>query len=100
MRQRAPRFVRELWYAAGIVSTTTVWALGTAPRPAPERAGRGRPAKRLRRDEEHQPFPVKALALGLPKRAWQTITWREGAAEPLSSRFARLRVRPAPRGHR
>jgi SRSO17 transposase len=89
-----------LAYAAGIVSTTTVWALGTAPLPAPERAGRGRPAKRLRRDEEHQPLPVKALALGLPKRAWQTITWREGAAEPLSSRFARLRVRPAHRDHR
>ena len=36
---------------------------------------------------------AEALALGLPKRAWQTITWREGAAEPLRSRFARLRVR-------
>lgn len=35
---------------------------------------------------------AEALALGLPKRAWQTITWREGAAEPLRSRFARLRV--------
>src|SRR5207237_2251992 len=30
-------------------------------------------------------------------RAWRTITWREGAAAPLSSRFARLRVRPAHR---
>ena len=36
---------------------------------------------------------AEALALGLPKRAWQAITWREGAAEPLRSRFARLRVR-------
>src|SRR6202162_2559445 len=33
-----------LAYAAGIVSTTTVWALGTAPLPAPERAGGGRRA--------------------------------------------------------
>ena len=36
---------------------------------------------------------AQTLALGLPKRAWQTITWREGSAEPLCSRFARVRVR-------
>ena len=35
---------------------------------------------------------AEALALGLPKRAWQAITWREGSAEPLRSRFARVRV--------
>jgi SRSO17 transposase len=33
----------------------------------------------------------------LPVTAWQTITWREGSAESLSSRFARRRVRPAHR---
>ena len=37
------------------------------------------------------------LALRLPAEAWQTITWREGAADWLSSRFARQRVRPAHR---
>jgi SRSO17 transposase len=36
---------------------------------------------------------AEALALGLPRRVWQTITWREGSAEPLCSRFARVRVR-------
>jgi SRSO17 transposase len=36
---------------------------------------------------------AEALALGLPQRAWETITWREGSAEPLRSRFARVRVR-------
>jgi len=36
---------------------------------------------------------AEALALALPKRAWRTITWREGAAEPLRSRFARIRAR-------
>jgi SRSO17 transposase len=35
---------------------------------------------------------AEALALGLPRRAWQTITWRQGSAEPLRSRFARVRV--------
>src|ERR1700704_4554489 len=37
-------------------------------------------------------FRVKELALCLPKRVWPTIKWREGAAERLSSRFARARV--------
>jgi SRSO17 transposase len=46
---------------------------------------------------QHQPISVKALALGLPPKEWQTITWREGAADKLTSRFARLRVRPAHR---
>ena len=40
---------------------------------------------------------MKALALNLPAKAWQTITWREGTADWLSSRFARQRVRPAHR---
>ena len=43
-----------------------------------------------------QRVSVKELALGLPKHAWRTITWREGSATKLSSRFARLRVRTAP----
>jgi hypothetical protein len=51
----------------------------------------------LRRDEQHQPISVKAFALSLPAETWQTITWREGTADWLSSRFARQRVRPAHR---
>ena len=51
----------------------------------------------LRRDEQHQPISIKALALSLPAQAWQTISWREGTAEWLSSRLARQRVRPAHR---
>ena len=86
----------EMPYAVGISATTTVWAPGTLPAKQ-RRSGRGRPAKRLRRDRKHRPLSVKALALRQPKSAWQTITWREGTAAPLSSRFARLRVRPAHR---
>ena len=85
-------------YAAGICSTTTVWAPGTAPLPAKtKRAGCGRPATRLRRSRKHRPLTVKALALRQPRSAWQTITWREGTSAPLASRFLRLRVRPAHR---
>jgi SRSO17 transposase len=94
---RADITTLQLSYVAGIQSNTTVWASGTGPLPAKKWSGRGRPPKRLQRDAEHQPISVKDLALGLPKRAWRTITWREGTAERLSSRFARVRVRVARR---
>ena len=86
-----------LTYVAGILSTTTVWAPGTGPLPAKKWSGIGRPPTLLRRDGKHQPISVKELALGLPKRAWRVVKWREGSAEWLSSRFARVRVRAARR---
>ena len=39
---------------------------------------------------------AKQLALTLPNHTWRTITWRDGSADPLRSRFARVRVRTAP----
>lgn len=45
--------------------------------------------------DEPRPMSVEKLALGLPKRAWSTIEWREGTAGALASRFARVRVRVA-----
>ena len=89
-----------LRYAAGILSSTTVWAPGTEPLPPKRWSGRGRRPTRTRRDAKHSPVSVKELALGLPKRAWRTIGWREGTAERLSSRFARVRVRAAHRDRR
>ena len=89
---RADITALDLTYVAGILSTTTVWAPGTAPLPPKRWSGRGRPTTRLRRDARHQPVSVKELALGLSKRAWRTIEWREGTAEPLISRFARQRI--------
>jgi SRSO17 transposase len=87
-------------YVMGIGPNATVWAPGTAPLPPKEWTGKGRRSTRLRRDEEHQPAAVKALALSLPEDAWQIITWREGTDEWLKSRFARVRVRPAHRDYR
>ena len=84
-----------LQYVAGILSNTTVWAPGTGPLPPKKWSGHGRVPKLMRRDRKHQPVSVKELALGLPKSAWRPIKWREGAAEWLSSRFARVRVRAA-----
>jgi SRSO17 transposase len=89
-----------LHYVVGIQPHTTVWPPGQGPLPPKVWSGRGRPTSQSRRDAEHQPFRVKALALGLPASAWQTVTWREGSADWLSSRYVRLRVRAAHRDQR
>ena len=82
-------------YVAAVLSSTTVWPPGTGPLPPRPWSGRGRRATRLRRDAQHQPVPVKALALGLPEAAWTEIAWRAGTNAVLRSRFARSRVRAA-----
>jgi SRSO17 transposase len=84
-----------LSYVAGIMPTTMVWRPGEAALPPAPSSGRGRPGTRLRRDETHQPVSAKTLALELAADAWQTIVWRDGSNTPLTSRFARWRVRPA-----
>jgi len=89
-----------LSYVAGILSNTTVWEGGREPLPPKRWSGRGRPPTRLRREAKHRPVSVKDLALSLPGRAWRMIEWREGSAQALSSRFARVRVRAARRDER
>ena len=79
----------------GIGPGASVWAPGTGPLPPKAWSGKGRPPARLRRDEDHQPVTVKALALTLKESDWRLINWREGSGNPLKSRFARLRARPA-----
>jgi len=82
----------KLSYVVGVQSSTTVWPPGSGPL-APE----GRRRTRLRRSPEHQPVWLKALALSLPRWRYRSVTWREGSAGKLRSRFAALRVRPAHR---
>jgi SRSO17 transposase len=74
-----------LTYVVGIQPGTLVWKPGTGPRPGHERPKWGRRS-------EPNLVSVKEVAVGLPAQAWQTIQWREGTADWLSSRFARLRV--------
>ena len=88
-----------LSYVAGVQPQTSVWAPGTGPLPPREWSGRGRRTRLLRRDAEHQPVAAKALALELPAEAWEAVTWREGSAGPLASRFARVRIRAAHRDY-
>ncbi|MFO1349347.1 MAG: IS701 family transposase [Gammaproteobacteria bacterium] len=80
-----------LTYAVGINSTTTVWRVGTVPLAFKPRSDSVR--QRARQREVRQPLAVRALALGLSPRAYQKVSWREGAANTLlRSRFAAVRV--------
>jgi SRSO17 transposase len=72
-------------YVVGVFSSMLVWRPGEVP-PAPRSRGDGKTPR---------PIQVKALARELAADAWQTISWREGSNTTLTSRFARLRVRPA-----
>jgi SRSO17 transposase len=90
---------RGLAYAVGIMRDTTVWPPGQGPRTPPAGGGRGRPAKRLRRDPAHPPIAVRALARELDRANWQLVHWREGTKGMMQSRFALISVRPAHRDH-
>jgi SRSO17 transposase len=88
-----------LAYVVGIQSSTSLWPPGVDPLPPKQWSGRGRPTSSIRRDSQHQPISAKRMALGLPKRAWRRVTWREGSNTKLASRFAAVRVRPAHRDY-
>src|SRR5471032_2144488 len=85
----------DLQYAVGVTSAVVVWPPGIEPLPPKRYSGMGRPPVVPRRTARLQPMSVKALALSLPEQEFQTITWREGTNEPLTGRFAALRVRHA-----
>jgi SRSO17 transposase len=89
----------ELQYVVGVQSTMTVWEPGQPPVPAKPRGAKGPPPTLPQRRQQQQPVSVKQLALGLPSKAFQEITWREGAQRKLRSRFAAVRVRPAHRDY-
>jgi len=77
-----------LTYVAGIQSNTLAWPPGTGPKRISKTINR-----KKRRSEEPDLVSVKEIALKLAKKDWRKIRWREGSADWLSSRFARVRVR-------
>jgi SRSO17 transposase len=74
-------------YVVGIQPKILLWPPGTGPKRT------GKPLNNTGRRDEPDLVSAKHLARDLSKDAWQTIRWREGSAEWLSSRFARVRVR-------
>src|SRR3989454_2683755 len=74
-------------YVVGIVPTILMWAPGSGPRRM------DKPMNNTHRRDEPELVSAKKVALGLPKQAWRTVTWRGGSGDQLSPRFARGRVR-------
>lgn len=85
-RLRAGMTALGVTYVAGILPNSLMWPSGAGPR------RRGKPMNNTGRRDEPDLVSAKQVALALPKRAWRTIRWREGSADWLSSRFARVRV--------
>lgn len=85
-RLRAGMTALGVTYVAGILPNSLMWPSGAGPR------RRGKPMNNTGRRDEPDLVSAKQVALALPKRAWRTIRWREGTADWLSSRFARVRV--------
>ncbi|HAI21448.1 MAG TPA: IS701 family transposase, partial [Clostridiales bacterium UBA8153] len=90
---RAALRERRLQYMVGISGEVGVWDQppvgGVLACP-----GRGRPRTGAR--SVLPPEEALAVATRLPAGDWRELTWREGRQGPRRSRFAALRVEPAP----
>lgn len=85
------RLDREgLEYVLSVSAATTVFEGETQFAIPPRKPGSGRPPGRLQADREHA--QVKDLARSLPATAWETVTYRDRDEQPISSRFAFVRV--------
>jgi len=89
--------LQEIPYVVGVTGETSVWLQGQAPLRPRRWRGRGRPPTRVRRSPRHRPTSITKLAVGLPRNAWRSITWRQGTRGGMRSRFACVRIRPAHR---
>ena len=85
----------SLLYVLGVSSSTTVWKPGEGPLPKKAWSGRGQPPKRLRRDANHRPVSVLALAQGLAEEGVEKrhLARRHQTSTPFAVCFA-----PCPSG--
>ena len=88
-----------LEYVVEVQSSMTVWRPGAAPSPPSPGKGIGGPPKLLWRGGTQQPVTVKELAAELPGKNFRSLSWRTGSKQPLRSRFAGMRIRPAHRDY-
>jgi SRSO17 transposase len=80
----------QLEYVLSVSPATTVFQAGTRFEIPPAKPGAGRPRTVPKPDREHT--QIKTLAGSLPADAWQTVTYRDQEGQPVSSRFAFVRV--------
>jgi len=88
-----------LEYVLSVQLTTLVWPPGTAPGKPGKYKGVGRKPTRQRITKGEEPQQIEKLALSLEDKQWRKVTWAEGSNGKLSSRFACVRVRVAPKNH-
>jgi SRSO17 transposase len=89
---------RGLHYLLGVQGLHKAWPPGASPQQPPRVTGRrGGQASHALRGEGTEPCAIEALALGIPKAQWHTVSWHEGSRGEQSSRFAAVRVRTAER---
>jgi SRSO17 transposase len=81
---------RGLSYAVGILPDTSLWIAGEEPLLHSPKAGRK--STKLSRKAEPSPVLARDLVQKLPRRAWETVSWREGTKGMMRSKFARVRV--------
>jgi SRSO17 transposase len=86
---------QKLDYVLGVRDSASVRWGKHQPAKIPEWPTEGRRRPLIRRDARHQPVSLLYVARALPSKMWRNITWRQGSNSPLSSRFARVRVRAA-----
>jgi SRSO17 transposase len=80
-----------LSYVAGIQTNLLLWKVDAAVPPRGRRGGK--PSHTALREQQ---VSAKELAFSQPADAWRAVTWRV-MDDPITSRFTRLRVRPAVR---
>jgi SRSO17 transposase len=86
----------EFHYVLSVSAETTVFAPETTFAVPRRKGATGRPRVRLRPDRK--PQAITEFVAGLDRQDWQTVVFRDGPdGEPMSSRFAFVRVRAAHR---
>lgn len=87
--------VRQLQYTVQIEGRSAFWTPGQDPQPPRRLSGPGRP-RTCWDSGQSRPRSAKQIAASLPRGAFRQVTWRDGTQGRMRSRFARVRVRPAP----
>jgi SRSO17 transposase len=89
---RASLRERGLQYAVAVEPVIKVWTTDPHLVPLAAAKQRGRPREYPALKDLPAAKTLAEVAKELPKKAWRTITWRQGTKGPMRSRFAQVKV--------